>query len=202
MAQRNSAEEDAGSEGQPPFDDEAPNDEDAAASERIQRLETERDRLKKEVREVREKFLRARADYENYARRAAREVEETIRSHKAALLMRIVDAVENLDKAIDHLTKTGGDVKGLRLVSNDLHKVLKDEGVRPIDTDGVQFNHNHHMAADRTATDEHPEGTILEVYQRGYLLNQRVLRPAMVRVAVPPEKPAKTAAPTRDVSDE
>lgn len=162
--------------------------------ERLQSLEAERNRLKTEVKTLQDKFLRARADYENYAKRAAREQQEAVRSAKAAALIRIAEATESLEKAIAHAVEAGADAKGLRMVVNEYWKILKDEGLRPIETDGVPFNYRHHMAVERTETHEHHDGTILEVYQRGYLLEDKVLRPAMVRVAVAPDEATENAS--------
>lgn len=173
--------------------------------ERLQSLEAERDRLKTEVKTLQDKFLRARADYENYAKRAAREQQDAVRSAKSAALIRVAEATESLEKAVTHAVEAGAEAKGLRLVVNEYWRILKDEGLRPIETDGVPFNYRHHMAVERTETDDHDDGTILEVYQRGYLLDDNVLRPAMVRVAVAPDdgetKNEATAAAPSDAGE-
>lgn len=161
---------------------------------RIKQLKEERDRLKAEVKTLQEKFLRARADYENYAKRAAREQQEAVQAAKAAALIRVAEVTESLEKAVAHAVESGAEPKGLRMVVAEYWKILKDEGLRSIDTEGVPFNYRHHMAVERTETDEHEEGTILGVYQRGYLLDDKVLRPAMVRVAVPPTAKKETPA--------
>ncbi len=186
----------------PASDDDEAAEEPPTLKDRIQSLEAERDRLKSEVKGLQDKFLRARADYENYAKRATREQQEAVQSAKAAALIRVAEATENLEKAVAHAVEAGADAKGLRLVVTEFWKILKDEGLRPIETDGVPFNYRHHMAVDRTQTDEHDDGTILEVYQRGYLLEDKVLRPAMVRVAVPPSPPVEEKeAPAQTPSD-
>lgn len=170
--------------------------------DRIESLEAERDRLKSEVKTLQDKFLRARADYENYAKRATREQQEAVQSAKAAALIRVAEATESLEKAVAHTTEAGADAKGLQMVVNEYWKILKDEGLRPIETDGVPFNYRHHMAVERTETDEEDDGTILEVYQRGYLLDDKVLRPAMVRVAVASaDREPADEAPAQATSD-
>lgn len=179
-------------------DSDAP-EEPPTLEDRIASLEAERDRLKSEVQSLQDKFLRARADYENYAKRATREQQEAVQSAKAAALIRVAEATESLEKAVAHAQEAGADAKGLQMVVNEYWRILKDEGLRPIQTDGVPFNYRHHMAVERTETEDEDDGTILEVYQRGYLLDDKVLRPAMVRVAVAPsarQTPDEEAAPT------
>jgi molecular chaperone GrpE len=168
------------------------------AEARIKALEDERDRLKNELKDVRDKFLRARADYENYAKRAAKEAQHAIRTNVSGLLLRVIEASETLEKGLAHLKTEKVDTKGIQMVADGLKRLLKDEGVRAIETDGTPFNYRYHTAVDRTPTAEKPDGTILETYQRGYLMGDLILRPAMVRVAVPPTHPKPAATQAAD----
>lgn len=167
-----------------------------ALHRRIRTLEEERDRLKAEVASVRDKQLRALADYDNLVKRVAKEAQDSTRSAKFALLLRAAVLAETLEKAVKELeSKHPGDAKGTKLVLDELRKLLRDEGVREIESLGHAFNFKHHQAVERVETDEKPEGTVLEVIQRGYLVHGDVLRPALVKVAVPVQKgPSKEAS--------
>lgn len=160
-----------------------------ALQQRIRSLEEERDRLKGELGDVRDRYLRARADYENLVRRSTKDSLDAVRSAKAALLLRVIGVVETFERAVAEVDRTNHETaRGLRLVLDDARKVLKDEGIKEIETVGHAFNYQHHQAVERVETLEKAEGIVLETVQRGYLIHGDVLRPALVRVAVPPKK--------------
>lgn len=162
-----------------------------ALQKRVQALEEERDRLKAELSDVRDKHLRSRADFDNLVKRVSKETRESVQAAKGALLVRVVALAETLERAERELEASHpADAKGMRLVLEDLRKLLRDEGVKEIESLGHAFNFRYHQAVERVETDQKPEGTILEVVQRGYLLAADVLRPALVKVAVPPRKNA------------
>jgi len=166
-----------------------------ALAQRVKALEEERDRLKSEMADYRDRFLRARADYENVVRRAQKESLDSVRAAKGILLLRFVAVLESLERAAKDLEAAAPDsAKGVRLVADEMRRLLKDEGVKEIDTSGP-FNYRYHQAVESVETSERPEGAILDVVQRGYLVHGEVLRHALVRVATPPRKP-----PTRPES--
>lgn len=155
---------------------------------RAKALEEERDRLKSELADLRDRFLRARADYDNLVRRSQKEALDSARAAKGSLLLRFTAVVESLDRALRDLERTSPEgAKGIRLVADEMRKLLKDEGVKEIETSGP-FNYRYHQAVESVETADQPEGTIVEVIQRGYLLAGDVLRPALVRVATSPRK--------------
>lgn len=157
-----------------------------ALQKRVRSLEEERDRLKTELSDVRDKHLRARADYENLVKRVAKETQDSIAAAKGTLLLRLVNFVETLERAERDLqAKHPENAKGVRLVLEEARKLLRDEGVKETESVGHTFNYRYHEAVERLETDEKPEGTILEVFQRGYMIRGEVLRPALVRVAAP-----------------
>lgn len=167
-----------------------------ALQERIKNLTEERDRLKAELADVRDKHLRARADYENLVKRVAKETQDSSRAAKGGILLRLLGLFETLEKAVkDAESRTGVDAKGLKLLLEEWRKFLKDEGIREIDAIGHAFNYKHHQAVDRVESADKPEGTVVEVVQRGYLHHGDILRPALVKVAVPARKGAPKEAP-------
>lgn len=157
--------------------------------QRVKALEDERDRLKREVEDVRDKFLRARADYENLARRSSRESFDSTRAAKGGLLLRMATLAETLERSVNDGDKANpAAAKGVRLVLDDLRKLLKEHGLKEIEAVGQPFNYKYHQAVERIETAETPEGVIVELVQRGYLIEGEILRPALVKVAVPPRK--------------
>lgn len=174
---------------------------DAAASQidslktRVKELEEERDRLRHELADLRDKFLRARADYDNLVKRANKESQETIRFAKASFILRLIALVEALEALGGHLEpKLGPEAKGFRLVQEDARKILHDEGVKEIPGKGKPFNHRLHQAVERVERADAGEGVIVEVVQRGYQWGEDILRPALVTVAVAPKKPETASA--------
>jgi molecular chaperone GrpE len=173
----------------------APTKAEEALQQRVKALEDERDRLKTELADFRDRYLRTRADYDNLVRRSQKEALDSVRAAKGSLLLRLTAVVESFDRALKDLERTSPEsAKGVRLVADELRRLLKDEGVKEIETAGA-FNYRYHQAVESVETTEHPEGTILEVVQRGYLIHGEVLRHALVRVATPPRK-----APSRPES--
>ncbi len=162
---------------------------DDALLAKVKSLEEERDRLKAEMADARDKYLRARADYENHVRRTQKDTLEAARSARGRLLLRIVGLAETLEKAVVELDKTiPAAGRGVKLAYEEFRKLLKDEGLREIEAVGHDFNYKFHQAVERVETADKPEGTILDVIQRGYTMEGDILRPALVRVAVPARK--------------
>lgn len=162
---------------------------------RIKELEEERDRFKRELTDLGEKFLRARADYDNLVKRANKESQDTVRFAKGSLLLRLVAVVESLEALGEHLeSRLGTEAKGFRLVLEDARKILHDEGVKEVPGKGKPFNLRFHQAVDRVEHGDAREGTIVEVVQRGYQWGQEILRPALVKVAVAAKKPETASA--------
>lgn len=132
-----------------------------------------------------DKFLRERADLENYRRRTQKEKEEILKYGNEALITEILPAVDNMERALDHLDPENSDpvVVGVRMTLDMLTAALKKFGVTRIETEkGGQFDPALHQAMAQVASDL-PANTIAEILQPGYLLNDRLLRPAMVMVS-------------------
>lgn len=132
-----------------------------------------------------DKFVRERADLENYRKRTQREKEELIKYGNETLLMEILPAVDNLERALDHLDPENSEpvVVGVRMTLDMLISALKKFGVTPAPAEkGGVFDSALHQAMGQVAS-EFPANCIAEVFQKGYLLNERLLRPAMVMVS-------------------
>ena len=134
-------------------------------------------------------YLRALADLENYRKRAQREKEDAMRFANDNILRNIIPVLDNLERAIEHArTATddqGGLFEGVEMTLDQFHKVLEASGVTPVEALGQSFDPNFHQAMGQIPTGDQPPNTVVQELQKGYLLNSRLLRPAMVMVATP-----------------
>ena len=133
-----------------------------------------------------EKFVRERADLENYRKRVQREKEELIKYGNENLILEILPAVDNMERALDHVDLESQDpvITGVRMTLEMLLAALKKFGVTPVETaKGTPFDPALHQAMSQVACEGQEANTIVDVYQKGYLLSERLLRPAMVTVA-------------------
>ena len=140
--------------------------------------------LREEVGQYKDMALRARADLENYRKRIVREKEDAIRYANTALLERLLPVLDNYDFGLE-AARSAGDavVQGLEMVRKQLHDFLADQGVKPIDAVGQLFDPNIHEAMAQEESAEVPEGHITRQVRRGYMLKDRLLRPASVMVS-------------------
>jgi molecular chaperone GrpE len=142
-----------------------------------------------QLRDSHEKYLRAAADLENYRKRAMREREEAERFGITSLLKELLPVVDNLDRALDHLSESeahsalGQGVAATRRIFED---VLGKFGVKAFSAKGTAFDPNLHEAMQRIPTDEVAPGMVAQELLRGYTLRDRLIRPALVSVAVAP----------------
>ncbi len=170
---------------------EAPADEDPAA-ERV-RLAAELELSLQKGREALEKLeaeheraLRASADLENYKKRAAKEREEVQRFGNERLLKDLIPVLDNLERALAAASADDPLAKGVRLVLRGFEETLGRHGVKAFSALGQPFDPRLHEAVMRVASGDQPPGTVVAEHGRGFLLNDRLVRPAMVAVSVAP----------------
>jgi molecular chaperone GrpE len=143
-------------------------------------------RLAADLQELRQTLLRRQADFENYRKRIEKERADDANRHTA----RVVEALIPVIDGFEHALAAHRDAeyenyrKGFELIYKQLRDNLAKLGVERIEPLGQPFDPHSHQAMDRLETDDAEDGTILQVYQPGYVFKGRVLRPAMVRVAV------------------
>jgi molecular chaperone GrpE len=140
--------------------------------------------LLKENRDLKDRVLRTLADYENYRKRSDREKQDYFKYALADSIRDLLPILDNFDRALDHAEEGDDFHKGVLLIYKQLFDVLKRHGVKPIDESGVHFDPNIHEAVVREENAEVPSHTVVAVLQKGYSLHDRLLRPAMVKVAV------------------
>lgn len=141
----------------------------------------------KEARENWDRFVRERADLENYRKRVNREKEELLNYGNKSLIEEILPVIDNLERALAHASEDGlgALVEGIRMTHGMLLSALKKFNVTPIEAVGTPFDSAFHQAMAQVPTDQQPANTVVEEYQKGYMLKERLLRPAMVTVAIP-----------------
>jgi molecular chaperone GrpE len=137
-------------------------------------------------------YLRARADLENYRKRAQREKEDLARFANENLLREILPVADNLERALEHARQGDSDsdsdglLQGVAMTLGQLQRVIEKFGAIPVRSVGEPFDPARHEALGQVECAEHPPNTVVQELQRGYLLNDRLLRPAMVMVAKAP----------------
>lgn len=145
--------------------------------------------LEKEKQELSDKLLRKAAEFENLKRRTTREKEEAVKYGSASILSSMLEVLDNFDRAVE-MEPNADDFhsffEGIRLIDKNLKEVLRMHGLEEINPVGEKFDPFFHEAMMREETDEVEDNTILEVFQKGYKLKDRLLRPARVKVAVLP----------------
>jgi molecular chaperone GrpE len=155
--------------------------------------------LAKEVADLKDKLLRALADMENLRRRTERDAAEARAYAIASFAEDLVGAVDNMQRALeaahDHKDAMDGAalalVEGVELTERELLKALEKHGVRKFDPKGAKFDPNLHQALFEVPDPQIPSGTVAQVIQAGYMLGERVLRPARVGVSKGGPKPAQ-----------
>jgi molecular chaperone GrpE len=149
-------------------------------------LEAELEALRVESAEHRDRAMRAQAEFDNFRKRITREREEERRRASERLVTELLPALDNLERAIAHTT-AGGDLKhllaGVEAVYAQIVGVLGKEGVTVIDPTGEHFDPMTQQAVSQREDDSVPDGTVVEVFQKGYSLGERVIRSAMVVVS-------------------
>lgn len=136
--------------------------------------------------EYKDLALRAKADFENYRKRADKRVAETRGVAVAGVIRELLPVVDNLDRAVEAAgAQTDGDAfaEGIRLVHADLHSVLDRLGLTQLDPTGDAFDPSQHEAISQAPVEGTPAGTIVEVVQKGFQLGDVIVRPARVVVA-------------------
>ena len=146
----------------------------------------ERDQLAMQNRDLLDRLLRARAEFDNARRRAEREKSDFLQFAAMDLVKDLLPILDDFERALQVETADRDYAKGVELIYQRMYDTLKKLGLEPVESVGKQFNPNLHQAVERVPADEAEDQEILSEFQRGYNFKGKLLRPAMVRVAVKP----------------
>lgn len=155
-------------------------------ADEITQLRAEMERLAAEKVELQDLLIRRQAEFENFRKRTERERMEFAQFAGMELIRELLPVADDFERALKADASGVEYKKGVELIYQRFFDLLKRAGLECIDSEGRPFDPNLHQAVDRQETDEVQEHTVLQEYQRGYNYKGRLLRPAMVKVAVKP----------------
>ncbi len=133
--------------------------------------------------EYKDGWARSQAEFQNYKKRLERDNEMTYASMKGDIIKKVLPALDDLERALQNRPADDAWASGIELIARKLQNLLESEGVKRIEAKGAAFDPNYHEAISHEPSEEVDSGHVIEVVQNGYTLNERVIRPALVRVA-------------------
>ena len=137
------------------------------------------------VKGIKDQMLRLQADFENYKKRSVREKTDIASYTMENFMTKLLPVIDNLERseaAADEAGESGSYRDGVKMVFDQLMGVLEAEGLKAIDAEGQPFDPNYHHGVAVANEEDVPDQTVLEVFQKGYTFNDKVIRPAMVKV--------------------
>ncbi|MDO3378319.1 nucleotide exchange factor GrpE [Geoalkalibacter halelectricus] len=165
----------------------APNDEESGE---VAELARALDECRQEARRNHDLYLRMAADLDNFRKRAQREREDLAKFANEKILREVLPVIDNLERAVEHARQEGGNSKGLvegvEMTLSQFAKVLEKFGVAPLESVGKPFDPARHEAMGQLESAQHPANTVAQELQKGYVLHERLLRPALVMVTKVP----------------
>jgi molecular chaperone GrpE len=160
--------------------------EDSVSLSPFETVTAERDKLAAANAELEDRLLRSRAEFQNARSRAERERSEYLQFASMDLVRQLLPVLDDFERAMRVETADREYAKGIELIYQRMYDSLTKTGLEPIDTEGKTFDPNLHQAIERVETTDAEDQVILGEFQRGYQFKGKLLRPAMVRVAVRP----------------
>ncbi|HXA50961.1 MAG TPA: nucleotide exchange factor GrpE [Candidatus Acidoferrum sp.] len=163
---------------------EVPSEEYVSIPTMLETVTAERDKLAAEKAELEDRLLRSRAEFQNARMRAERERSEYLQFASMDLVKELLPILDDFERAMRVETPDREYAKGIELIYQRMYDGLKKTGLEPIDTTGKRFDPNLHQAIERVEDADSEDQAILAEFQRGYQFKGKLLRPAMVKVAV------------------
>ncbi len=161
--------------------------------------------LRREKNALYDRLLRKQAELENFRKRMKREKDELLQHAAADLVRALLPTLDAFERALQHRDTSTPEhfYQGIKLIYRELLEVLKRAGLTPLETVGNTFDPHVHQAVETVESKEHRDHEVVEELQRGYKLKQRLLRPAIVKVAVAPgkERAAVPSGPSAHPAD-
>src|SRR3954453_13683246 len=166
---------------------EAPEQTEAVQEDEGQEVEKDLDALLSDVQRERDEYLelarRTKADFENFRKRAAADVQAAQARGKVAVAREVIDAVDNLERALEEAEDGAGLREGVEMVLSGLRETLSRNGVEAVDPKGEKFDPTKHEALSTQPVEGAESGVVVEVLQKGYALRDQLVRPARVVVS-------------------
>ncbi len=170
--------------------------------ESIESLKNNLEKLKIEKEELYKKFLRAMADIDNLRKRTEKEKREFYNVILSEILLSMLPIMDDFERALSNQSEQNEAFrKGIELIYKNFKDTLSKFGLKPIEAVGTEFNPFYHEAIFKIDSEEVDRPIVIEEFQKGYLLNDKLLRPSLVRVAVPVEKERKENREEEDGKD-
>ena len=161
-----------------------------ATPENGEQLAVELEALKRQLEEAEAKtseykdsWMRSQAEFQNYKKRLDRDNELRYVSMKGDIIKKVLPALDDLERALQNRPTEDAWANGIELITRKLQNILNSEGVKRIEAEGVLFDPNFHEAISHEHNEDFESGHVIAVVQNGYMLGERVIRPALVRVA-------------------
>src|SRR5918996_14464 len=170
----------------------------------VRELETQMENLRKEKDEIYDRLLRKHADFENFRKRIEKDKREFQQYALSDIVGDLIFILDNFERALSHADESSNPEyrKGVELIYRQLKDLLEKRGLKIIESKGQKFDPNFHEAVAREPRNDVEEGTILEELQRGYFFQNRLLRPAMVKVSYLPDETEKDNSRKEKSKDE
>jgi molecular chaperone GrpE len=149
----------------------------------IEDLQKQLSELQAQVDEYKDGWQRSVADFQNYRKRVDADKAEMYQTAVGSIIKRYLPILDDLERALASCPADLAWAEGIELISRKLQSILEAEGLKKIETDGQMFDPHFHEAISQEPSDDHKSGEIIAVIQNGYMLGERVIRPALVRVA-------------------
>lgn len=152
----------------------------------VKKLEEKVKQLEAEIADYVDTLKRVQAQFENYKKRIKKEFDTFTQISTHKLVKELLPVLDNLERALSSVESTddeGKIIEGVKLIYHQFKEVLEKEGLKTIDPAGDKFDPYLHEAIMQVESDEHEDSTVVEVFQKGYLINDRLLRPAIVKVS-------------------
>jgi molecular chaperone GrpE len=150
----------------------------------LREMTADRDRISRDKAEIQDLLQRRQAEFENFRRRNERERGELLEFASMDTVKALLPVLDDFERALKIESPDTEYARGMELIYQRLYEALKKLGLEPISAEVPLFNPHIHHAVEMVDTKDHPDQTIIEEYQRGYYFKGRLLRPAMVKVAV------------------
>lgn len=152
-------------------------------SAEVEALKRQLEETEAKVSEYRDSWLRSQAEFQNYRKRIERDNELIKFSMKGDIVKKILPVLDDLERALQNRPVDESWASGIELIARKFQSVLDSEGIKRIEAEGTEFDPNFHEAISNEPSEEVASGHVIAVVQNGYMLGERVIRPALVRVA-------------------